>query len=58
MYPAGDYSGTLLTRRRLNMAKKEVAKPAKDAKKGVPTKPVADAKSPTGKKKGRPAKAK
>jgi hypothetical protein len=40
------------------MAKEEATKPAKDLKKGVPTKPVADAKSSSGKKKGRPAKAK
>jgi hypothetical protein len=40
------------------MAKKEATKPAKDAKKASPANPAADAKSPTGKKRGRPAKAK
>jgi hypothetical protein len=38
------------------MAKKETVKPAKNVKKR-PAKPLADAKSPTRKKKGRPAKA-
>jgi hypothetical protein len=40
------------------MAKKEIAKPAKDAKKNAPAKPVPDTKKPAGKKRGRPAKAK